>query len=68
MASATIKMDVKIGPTFRACLDVLELSQELLELIPEWHEQERQELFSRVNTLIELIQKGLKTKTCKPGS
>ena len=47
-------VEVEIGPAMRGCMDVLELVSEVLELVPDWHEQERAELLSRTETLMEL--------------
>jgi hypothetical protein len=58
MASATI--EVTVGPTLRTALDVLDLAVDLLELVPEWHEQEREALLARATALQETVLRELK--------
>lgn len=56
-----IKVEVEVGPAYRACLDVLDLSRELIELVPEWHTVERKELESRIAGLADQIQASLRS-------
>lgn len=60
MATAKLKLNVEIGPTLRTALDVLDLSSDLLDLIPEYHYEEKQELEARVTCLMEGCVESLK--------
>ena len=46
----------------RACLDIIDFAQDLLDVIPDWHEAERHELQARMKTLGEIATKSLQTQ------
>jgi len=58
-AMITATMECRIGPTMRAACDVLELVSELLDVIPDWHGAERDELRSRAQALYEIACQAL---------
>lgn len=53
-------LEVTIGPTYKACMDILKLGCELFELIPDWHKAERRELELRLTALADQIEAGLR--------
>jgi hypothetical protein len=59
MAASNLTVEIRVGPTMRTALDVLELAGELLELIPQWHEAERRELDERRKCLAEIVRDNL---------
>ena len=60
MKMQTFTIDIEMGPVFRASLDVLDLTKEVLDLIPEWHSVEREELTNRAKGLAEMMESQLK--------
>ncbi len=65
-SSVELEVNVKVGPAFRICLDVIDLAVELLDLIPDYHRAERGELESRLHNVAEVLSDGLRTERCKP--
>jgi len=60
MASvAHVNVEVKLGPVFQAALDVLELTGEMLDLVPDWYEAEKAELCQRRETLARFMVQSL---------
>jgi hypothetical protein len=55
----THHVTVEFGPAYRTCMDVLEAAHDALELIPEWNEQQRKELDSRIECLCEIMLRHL---------
>jgi hypothetical protein len=49
MASA--ELVITGSASFLAVVDVLELAYEMLDLIPEWHVEQREEMEKRIETL-----------------
>ena len=62
MARCTVKVivEAEAGPNYRASLDCLDLCAELLALLPEWHEQEREELRTRMLTVGEMLNQTMR--------
>lgn len=55
MARGNVKIEVEVGPVMRTALDVLDLSAELVDAIPDYHPQ-KLELIERGKALIEMCQ------------
>ena len=68
MAVAKIRVEVERGPVLRTALDVLEWASELEEIIPDWHEREREELLRRKEALVEICLGRLRGSVCKRAS
>jgi hypothetical protein len=58
-AVMVVKVDVRAGPTLRTALDVLELADVLIELLPDWYEDQIRELKARRQALAEIAEKTL---------
>jgi hypothetical protein len=54
---ATVDVEVKTGPTFRLCVDVLSIAADVLRLVPECHQKERAELRQRMQDVAESVQR-----------
>lgn len=54
--NARIYIEVEPGPVMRAGLDALELVVEVLDLVPDWCEADRNELASRCETLSDTLR------------
>ena len=52
---AKVLVDIEIGPIARGFLDVLDLMDELIEYIPYYYYEKRNELIQRADTLRGLI-------------
>lgn len=60
MANAgTLELELKTGPGYRACLDVVDLVSELLPLWPEYLAAGRDELIARFDAMRTLISQEL---------
>lgn len=57
-----IVVEVRSGVALRACLDVLDLVAELVEIVPEWHQAKADELAARAVTLADILVAKLKEK------
>ena len=51
MPTGKVMVEISPGPAMRASLDVIEVAEEMLGVIPEWHHAERDELAARIETL-----------------
>lgn len=60
--SNVVTIEVRSGPAFRATMDVLDLADELLKLLPEWHSAEREELQARADAAAETIKQALRVQ------
>lgn len=58
----SVNIEVELGPTLRTAIDVLELARDIVELIPDWHQGERDELEARAQALIDIIERQLGPK------
>jgi hypothetical protein len=56
----TITVDCRPGSTLRTAMDVLDLARDVLDLVPEWNEQERAELKRRMETLADTATASLR--------
>ncbi len=54
-------VEAEAGPVMRTALDVLECALNVVVLLPEWHETEKQELMSRMQGLHEISMRTLQT-------
>lgn len=61
MANGYAIIEVEVGPAMRTCLDVLDMGRALLELIPEWHDEEREELRQRMEGLADMVVEKVKS-------
>lgn len=58
----SVNIEVQLGPTLRTAIDVLELARDIVELIPDWHSDQRDELEARAQALIDIIERQLGPK------
>lgn len=57
--------DIEFGPAMRTVLDVVDYAREVFDLIPEWHDAERQELQQRTKTLAETAIALIESDGCR---
>lgn len=63
LVSGTVKL--RLSPAVLGVLQLLELSTEILDLIPEWHKQEREELSQQLRFLAKTLPHAIKMDTEK---
>ena len=62
MVNTTIEIDCKTGPVLKAIISVLELNKELLNLIPENYQAEKEILAKRIEYLLKKMHRSLEGK------
>jgi len=61
LSTVKVRVDVEIGPAYRASLDVLELVDRLCDLLPSEHDDQRIELKERSLALTDMMLDALGT-------
>lgn len=67
VSGAMVRVDVELGPAYRAGLDTLELVDRLANLLPRECADDRAELKSRAIALTEVMLEGLANSKPPPG-
>lgn len=57
-------IDFEFGPVTRSMFDLLDCCEEILNLLPDYYEKERQELQSRCSLIAEVLEKE-RVKVCR---
>ena len=52
MAHSKVTVDIRMGPALAAVSEAVALIRDSLDLIPEWHNAERDELLAKADELI----------------
>jgi len=60
---SNLVLRVRPGPAVQGVLDLLRLTTEAIELIPDWHTQEREELTEKLNVLGQMLPYCLMVET-----
>jgi len=59
MAAGSVTVEVRAGPILGAATDLLADAQEFAELIPDWHETEREKFLDQCRRFCQLLSDSL---------
>lgn len=63
MASANMRISLRPGPAVQGIFELMKIIEDVLDLVPDWHSEEREALIEKVREIRQMFPAALKIES-----